>query len=216
MPYDEPVNGYLKKGLEGGRMGKPSIPGYNFGKEGLERYPITLEDLEKLKETLLITEDDIEYLRHSEEILKDQIEDILDTWYGFVGSHPFLIYYFSSKKSGQPDMKYLAAVRKRFGQWILDTARAEYNQEWLDYQLEIGKRHHRMGKNKTDNVDSVEHIPYRYIPALLYPITYTLKPFLDKKNASPELVENMHQAWIKSVLLQVILWSYPYVKEGDF
>jgi hypothetical protein len=26
----------------------------------------------------------------------------------------------------------------------------------------------------------------------------------------------MHQAWIKSVLLQVTLWSHPYVKDGDF
>jgi hypothetical protein len=26
----------------------------------------------------------------------------------------------------------------------------------------------------------------------------------------------MHQAWLKSVLLQVTLWTYPYIKEGDF
>ena len=26
----------------------------------------------------------------------------------------------------------------------------------------------------------------------------------------------MHQAWVKAVLLQVILWSHPYVREGDF
>jgi len=26
----------------------------------------------------------------------------------------------------------------------------------------------------------------------------------------------MHQAWIKSVLLQVILWSQPYTRDGDF
>ena len=29
-------------------------------------------------------------------------------------------------------------------------------------------------------------------------------------------VEAMHQAWVKAVLLQVILWSYPYVRDGDF
>ena len=53
-------------------------------------------------------------------------------------------------------------------------------------------------------------------PALLYSITATLKPFLAKKGHSREDVEKMHQAWVKSVLLQVILWSYPYVKDGDF
>ncbi|MBW3595899.1 MAG: hypothetical protein KY475_01335 [Planctomycetes bacterium] len=26
----------------------------------------------------------------------------------------------------------------------------------------------------------------------------------------------MHQAWFKSVILHVTLWSHPYVKEGDF
>jgi hypothetical protein len=26
----------------------------------------------------------------------------------------------------------------------------------------------------------------------------------------------MHQAWVKAVLLQVILWSHPYVIDGDF
>jgi len=65
-------------------------------------------------------------------------------------------------------------------------------------------------------VDSVEIIPLRYVLALLYPITITLMPFLSKKGHSIDAVEKMHQAWVKSVLLQVILWSYPYVKEGDF
>jgi len=30
------------------------------------------------------------------------------------------------------------AVGKRFGQWVLDTARAKYDRAWLDYQYEIG------------------------------------------------------------------------------
>jgi hypothetical protein len=29
-------------------------------------------------------------------------------------------------------------------------------------------------------------------------------------------VEKMHQAWFKSVVLQVALWSQPYAKEGGF
>ncbi|MCP9462957.1 MAG: protoglobin domain-containing protein [Nitrospira sp.] len=71
-------------------------------------------------------------------------------------------------------------------------------------------------KNQTDGVAAAEIVPFRYLIALLYPITATLKPFLSKRGHSAEEVERMHQAWIKSVLLQVILWSYPYVKEGDF
>ncbi|MGH3926778.1 MAG: protoglobin domain-containing protein, partial [Pseudonocardiaceae bacterium] len=70
--------------------------------------------------------------------------------------------------------------------------------------------------NDTDGVDSVEQIPMRYVIALLYPITATLSPFLAKKGHSADEVDRMHQAWIKSVLLQVILWSRPYTRDHDF
>jgi hypothetical protein len=26
----------------------------------------------------------------------------------------------------------------------------------------------------------------------------------------------MHQAWLKSVVLQITLWSRPYIKDGQF
>jgi hypothetical protein len=117
---------------------------------------------------------------------------------------------------GQPNQEYLAAVRRRFGRWILDTARAEFNQAWLDYQHEIGLRHTRRGKNRTDDVQAADHIHLRYVLALLVPITTTLKPFLAERGATAEEVEAMHLGWVKAVLLQVILWSYPYVRDGDF
>jgi hypothetical protein len=47
-------------------------------------------------------------------------------------------------------------------------------------------------------------------------ITATIKPFLAKKGHSAEEVEKMHQAWFTSVVMRVALWSYPYVKDGDF
>jgi hypothetical protein len=61
-----------------------------------------------------------------------------------------------------------------------------------------------------------DHIAYRYLPALVYPVTATLKPFLARGGHTPEEVDRMHQAWIKSVLLQVILWSQPYIEDGEF
>ena len=48
------------------------------------------------------------------------------------------------------------------------------------------------------------------------PISATVEPFLAKSERSPEDVKKMHAAWTKSVVLQTVLWSYPYVKEGDF
>ncbi len=182
----------------------------------LPRSPVTLQDLDKLERTVLLTDDDKEALRMSLPVLEPQVDAILDVWYGFVGSQPHLVHYFSDAKTGAPDAAYLAAVRVRFGQWILATARAEHDQAWLDLQHEIGLRHHSTKKNRTDGATSVPIIHFRYLPALLYPVTATLKPFLAKGGHAPEEVERMHQAWIKSVLLQVILWSHPYVRDGEF
>ena len=196
-------------------MIQTDIPGYTYGTEAVSRSPVSLGELELLQATLLLGEGDRAALRRSGDVLAPQVEAILDVWYGFVGANPHLLAAFTGH-DGQPDQMYLAAVRRRFGRWILDTARAEFDQAWLDYQHEIGLRHTRTGKNRTDGVQSAEHIPLRYVLALLVPITTTLKPFLAEGGATAEEVEAMHQAWVKTVLLQVILWSYPYVREGDF
>ena len=195
-------------------MSQTDIPGYTYGTDAVPRSPVSLDELELLQATLLLGEDDRTALRRSSNLLAPQVEAILDVWYGFVGANPHLLAAFTGP-DGQPDQTYLAAVRRRFGRWILDTARADYNQAWLDYQHEIGLRHTRRGKNRTDGVEAADHIPLRYVLALLVPITTTLKPFL-ADGASPDDVEAMHQAWVKAVLLQLILWSHPYVRDGDF
>jgi Protoglobin len=194
----------------------PAIPGYTMGQKSLAKAPYTLAELESLKKTLLFSDEDIRYLRMSKAILADQTEAILDVWYGFVASTPELVFYFKNNKTGAPDGAYLGAVRKRFGQWIADTADANYDQVWLNYQYEIGLRHTTPKKNQTDKADSVPLVNFRYLSALTIPVTTTLKPFLAKKGASAADVEKMHAAWVKSVLLQTILWSYPYVKDGQF
>ena len=196
-------------------MSQTDIPGYTYGTDAVPRSPVGLQELELLKATLLLGDDDLAALRRSGEVLAPRVEEILDVWYGFVGANPHLLAAFSNA-DGQPDQRYLTAVRRRFGQWILDTARAGFDQAWLDYQYEIGRRHHRTGKNRTDGARAADHIPLRYVLALLVPITTTLKPFLAGGGAAPEEVEAMHQAWVKAVLLQVILWSHPYVRDGDF
>ncbi len=194
-------------------MQEATIPGYIYGTAA--QSPVGLEDLELLKKSVLFTEEDERYLRMAGQVLADQVEEILDVWYGFVGSHPHLVYYFSGP-DGRPDAAYLGAVRKRFGQWILDTCNRPYDQHWLNYQHEIGLRHHRSKKNQTDGVQSVPHIGHRYLIAFIYPITATIKPFLARKGHSAAEVEKMHQAWFKSLVIQVALWSHPYVREGDW
>lgn len=192
-----------------------SIPGYTYGTEEVARSPLSDEDFELLKKAVMFTEEDERYLKMAGEVLADQIDEILDLWYGWVGSHPHLVYYFSGP-DGQPDVNYLQAVRKRFGQWILDTCNRPYDRDWLNYAHEIGLRHHRTKKNQTDQVQSVPHIPLRYLIAFIYPIGSTIKGFLSRKGHSLEDVEKMHQAWFKSVVLQVALWSQTYAKEEDW
>lgn len=155
-----------------------AIAGYTYGTREATS-PVTLAEFADMQKSVLFGPDDVDALRRSLAVLEDQVEPILDVWYGFVGANPHLLRSFTSRKDGEPLGDYLGAVRRRFGRWILDTARAQYDQAWLDYQHEIGLRHHRV------------------------------------KNSSDE-VEKMYNAWVKSCLLQVTLWSHPYVREGDF
>jgi len=196
-------------------MSNAQIPGYTYGTAEIVQSPVSMEEFELLKQAVLFTEEDEKYLRMAGEVLADQVDEILDLWYNFVGSHEHLVYYFTGP-DGAPDGAYLEAVRKRFGQWILDTCNRPYDQDWLNYQHEIGLRHHRSKKNQTDGVQSVPNVSHRYMVAFIYPITATIKPFLAKKGHSAEEVDKMHQAWFKSVVLQVALWSYPYVRQGDW
>jgi hypothetical protein len=193
-----------------------AIPGYTFGTSALARSPVTLGDFELMKKSILFDDEDVKYLRLSRGIVEDQVGAILDVWYGFVGSQPHLLASFTGSADGKPLGDYLGAVRKRFGRWILDTADAEYDQRWLDYQHEIGLRHHRAKKNRTDGAASTAIVPFRDLFALIYPVTITLRAFLASKGHSAGDVEKMYAAWLKSCLLQMTLWTYPYIKEGDF
>lgn len=193
-----------------------AIPGYRLNDPSLPASPLNAREFEDLKAVLLFGDEDAAALRQAHDTIADQVEAILDVWYGFVGATPHLLAYFSDVQSGEPIGDYLAAVRKRFGLWILDTCRADYDAAWLAWQDEIGRRHHRSGKNRTDDVNATPHIPMRYVLALVMPISATMRPFLARKGADAADVDRMHTAWTKAVLLQAILWSRPYAKEGDF
>ena len=179
-----------------------------------ETLPVSMEDLVLLKKTLLWSEEDDTYLKMAGEILEPQLDDVLDVWYGYVGGNEHLVSYFNSH--GKPNSDYLGKVRVRFKQWVLDLCNSEYDQEWLNYQNEIGLRH----TSKKGHTDQVENTPsivnYRYMMAFIYPITATIKPFLAKGGKTPEEVDKMHNAWFKAVVLSDILWTKPYIKENHF
>ena len=189
------------------------IHGYTYGSPELERSPVSAEDLDLLEQTVLFGEEDARHLRAAGEVLRDQVEDVLDVWYGFVASHPHLVHYFA-RPDGEPDGDYLASVRGRFGQWIRDLCERPWDQDWLDYQHEIARRHTREKKNRTDGAKAPDQIPLRYMVAFIYPITATVRDFLAKGGRPTEEVDAMHQAWFKAVTLSVALWSQPYAEAG--
>jgi hypothetical protein len=199
----------------GGGADRSDIPGYRLGDPALAPAPISMSEFDELKKSLLFTDEDVKYLRMSRAVLEPHVAELVGVWYGFVGSNPHLLRSFSNGE-GVVDAAYLERVRARFERWVLDTAAADYDEAWLAYQFEIGRRHHRVGKNRTDAADASPIVEFRHLPALTIPVTTTLKPFLARGGHSAEEVEKMHAAWVKSVLMQSILWSYPYVNKGDF
>ncbi|QLG48121.1 protoglobin domain-containing protein [Natrinema halophilum] len=196
-------------------MASDQIPGYTYGTDDIPDAPISMDEFDRLKQTVLFDEEDEEALRRAGDVLEEQIDDVLELWYGFVGDHDFLLYYFTDGE-GNPDEEYLERVRERFGQWILDTCDAPYDEEWLNYQFEIGRRHTREKKNQVDDADAVDHIDMRYLVAFIYPITATIRDFLTAGDHTDEEVDEMYHAWFKSIVLQVTLWSYPYVPEENW
>lgn len=196
-------------------MNSDKIPGYTHGTEEIPDAPISMDEFERLQQAVLFDEDDEEYLQLAGDVLEDRIDDVLDVWYGFVADHDFLVYYFTDGE-GNPDEEYLDRVRDRFGQWIHDTCETPYDEDWLNYQFEIGRRHTRERKNEADDADAVDHIDMRYLVAFIYPITATIREFLADSDHSDEDVDAMYHAWFKSIVLQVTLWSYPYVPDEDW
>jgi pimeloyl-ACP methyl ester carboxylesterase len=192
------------------------LPGYNPGAPDVAKSPITLEELDDLKATCFFTDEDMVYLRLSYDVLKEQADELVTMWRGIIAQHVHLAGYSFDRDTGKPDKEYGAAVGKRFAQWVLDTARADYGQQWLDYQYEIGLRHHRSKKNLTDHANTPTHIRGRDLIGFAAATVAPMRPYLEKGGHSAEVVQRMQEAWWKSMILQVTLWSQPYMNPGDF
>ena len=145
------------------------------------------------------------------EILSDQTEELVGKWRDVIAAHPHLARY-SQGVGGQKDANYSERSGLRFQQWVLDTCLRPYDQDWLNYQQEMALRHTSLKKNKTDNAQSAPTIPLRHVIAFTAVLNdpNIIKPFLARKGHSPAEVERMHQAWSKSLWLQIALWTEPY------
>ena len=185
------------------------IPGYTYGTSDVAKSPISVADLEQLKQSVGFTTQDERDLRMAGEVLADQTKAVIEAWRGEIAKMPHLARH-SKDLEGNPISRYGESSGVRFQQWILDTCFRTYDQDWLNYQQEIALRHTSIKKNVTDGVQSTPFIPLRHIIAFTAVMNQTVKPFLASKGHSPEEVERMHRAWCKSLQLQIALWAQPY------
>ena len=198
------------------KMAAEHIFGYTYGSAEVAVSPVSMRELEELKISVGFTEEDERYLRQAGEVLADQTEQVVLHWRsGIIASIPNLARH-SRTPEGEALPDYLAKSNLRFQQWILDTCLRPYDQDWLNYQQEIALRHTSLKKNKIDGVRSTPYVPLRDIVAFIAVINETIKPYLATKGHSPSDVDKMHQAWCKSLQLQLALWTRPYAdaKQG--
>jgi hypothetical protein len=192
-----------------------AIAGYDYGTPAASSSPLSLEDLRRLKEAVWLTADDEETLRAAADILGPQADDMVTAYRARLGEQPWLA-GFTGHPDGTPNPEYGAATKPRFERWIIDACTRPLDQAWLDYQHEIGLRHTPVKKNKTENADSLDLIPLRYLLAFTAVVIATARTYLAATGASSELVDRMHAAFTKSVMLHVTVWTRAYVGDGTW
>jgi hypothetical protein len=189
------------------------IAGYDYGTSGAAHSPVTPDELRALEASVGWTAADAALLQAAGQVLCPQAEAMVDSWRTEIAKQPHLVQSFVGP-DGTPDDRYRAAVKRRFVQWVIDTCTRPRDQAWLDYQEEIGLRHTPAKKNQTDGTHTPNVVPMRYLVSFVGPVVLGVRRFLDGHGFSAAEIDGMCQAWTKAVLLHVVLWSRPYVREG--
>ena len=125
-----------------------NIPGYSYGGLLVVHTSVSAADLAMLKETAQFTDEDVEHLHLAGDILEDQTKEIVAQWRSeIIASVPNLARH-SRDLEGSPLPEYLSASNLRFEQWIVDTCRRPYDQDWINYQQEIAPAPHECRKEQ--------------------------------------------------------------------
>jgi len=185
------------------------IPGYEFGTSQTPRSPVTTDELRKLEESVGWTDQDAKWLRTAAETLVPKAEELVNSWRAVIGEQPHLVASFL-KPDGKPDDAYRAAVKRRFVQWVGDLCLRPHDQEWLNYQQEIGERHTPNKKNKTDGGHTPPVVPLRYTIGFAAVVITSVRSFLKLSGRSEADLVRMQDAWTRAVLLSIALWARPY------
>ncbi len=190
-----------------------SIPGSDYGRPTAAHSPVSMEELRQIEMTVGWSEEDARVLQRHGEIFKEHAENMVDAWRAVIGSHPHLAQWFFGP-DGKPDDDYKAKVKKRFVQWVVDACYRPHDQDWLDYQEEIGLRHTPEKKNRTDAAHTPSLVPLRYLIAFSPVVVQSVRKFFVDGGVEGEELQKLEDAWSKAVQLHITLWTRPYAKEG--
>src|SRR5213594_1636671 len=180
--------------------------GYVYG--AVTKSPVSWHDFEGLKRIIGFTDRDRQLLLRAGAVIRPRLEELLGHWLGQSG------HWVHATFSGPYVERYRGTAGARFGRGMLDGFTRTYDQKWLDYQYEIGLRHNRAKKNRTDDVDSVPVVPFRYLVASIQVLSEIPDKLLDGVSSAD--AAGIRAAWSKSLLLQVALWSRSYVAPEDW
>lgn len=186
------------------------IPGYDFGSDALPCSAVSLDELRALERACGCDEESREWLRKAAPIFTQRAEELVDTWRAAIALRPEMSEVFFGP-DGQPDDTYKAGVKRRFVQWVIDVCEREHDRNWLDYQEEIGKRHTPAKKNRTEAAQTPPLVPLRYLVGFSAVVSTSIRPMFEEAGYSAAEIQQVQDAWTKSVLLHVALWTRPYV-----
>jgi hypothetical protein len=189
------------------------IAGYDYGRPTVARSPVSLEELRQIEATLGWTAEDASVLQRHGDLFRARAEQMVDSWRAVIGAQPHLAKWFFGP-DGKPDDDYKAKIKKRFVQWVLDACFRPHDQEWLDYQEEIGLRHTPEKKNQTDGAQTPSAVPLRFLMAFAPMVAISTRRFFVDAGIRDDELHKLQDAWSKAVHLHITLWSRPYVKEG--
>jgi hypothetical protein len=186
-----------------------TIPGYSYGTTDVPHSPVSMDELKNLEAAVGFTEEDASWLRAAAGILVPQAEAMVDCWRQSIARQPDLLRSFLDAM-GKPDENYKAAVKRRFVQWVSDVCLRSHDQEWLDYQEEIGLRHTPAKKNRTDGGHTSFFVPQRYLVGFTAVVITSARAFLTASKKPQGDIERMQDAWTRAVILNISLWCRPY------
>ncbi|HEX2544718.1 MAG TPA: protoglobin domain-containing protein [Ramlibacter sp.] len=172
------------------------------------------ESFQGLKDTLFFGPEEIGWLRQVHAVLQEQVDDVLDTWYGSLACKPKRTPYLT-RTTALPEAVYVQALRRRLATWMLDVTAAAYDRAWLDHQHHERLRHARDSAPVIPDAAAAHAAHLRSIVGLVLPLTVTLRPFLARNGHARTEIDCMEQAWFKAATLVAALWAQPLIPEQD-